>query len=180
MQSSLVYLPLFSALPCAKLITCIIHNTYIYETYVLTFSLSCPPLLCYSSILCNLECPPPQTAGELSPDCFEVLTCGANPPRRDLLLLCTTAVRFAAGDKGGVFVPQAVWAAVDNLLAHDDCRIFFVVLKSNATVSRPFLYTPIVIDYSNQAYANNGQENMQSINPIFMCLREIFLGRKQM
>ena len=80
---------------------------------------------------------------------FEVLTCGANPPQRDLLLLCTTAVRYATGDEGGVFVPQAVWATVDNLLAHDDCRIFFVVLKSNATVPCPFLYTPFVINYSN-------------------------------
>ena len=43
----------------------------------------------------------------------------------------------------------------------------------------PFLYTPIVINYSNQAYANNGQEKY-AINPIFMCLQEIFLGRKQM
>ena len=78
---------------------------------------------------------------------FEVLTCGANPPHGDLLLLHPTAVRFAAGDKGGVFVPQAVCAAVDNLFAHDDCRIFFIVLKSNATVPLPFLYTPIVIEY---------------------------------
>ena len=144
MQSSLVYLPLFSALPCAKLITCIIHNTYIYETYVLTFSLSCPPpLLRYSSILRNLECPPPKLQGNLVLlTVFEVLTCGANSPRRDLLLVCTTAVRFAAGDEGGVFVPQAVWAAVDNLLAHDDCRIFFVVLKSNATVPLSILIYP--------------------------------------
>ena len=73
---------------------------------------------------------------------FEVLTCGANPPRGDLLLLHPTAVRFAAGDEGGVFVPQAVWAAVDNLLAHDDCRIFFVVLKSNATVPLSILIYP--------------------------------------
>ena len=69
MQSSLVYLPLFSALPCAKLITCIIH-TYMKLMY-LPLVLVAPPLLRYSSILCNLECPPPQTAGELSsPDCF--------------------------------------------------------------------------------------------------------------
>ena len=73
---------------------------------------------------------------------FEVLTCGANPPQEDLLLLCTTAVRFAKGDEGGVFVPQAVWAAVDNLLAHDDCRIFFVVLKSNTTVPLSILIYP--------------------------------------
>ena len=46
---------------------------------------------------------------------FEVLTCGANTPHRDLLLLHPTAFRFATGDEGGVFVPQAVWAAVDNL-----------------------------------------------------------------
>ena len=63
-------------------------------------------------------------------------------PVRDLLLLCTTAVRFATGDEGGVFVPQAVWATVDNLLAHDDCRIFFVVLKSNATVPLSILIYP--------------------------------------
>ena len=114
------------------------HNTYIYETYVLTFHcrnalvlVSTPPLLRYSSILCNLECPPPpKLQGNLVLlTVFEVLTCGANPPKRDLLLLCTTAVRFATGDKGGVFVPQAVWAAVDNLLAHDDCRIFFCSIE---------------------------------------------------
>ena len=40
------------------------------------------------------------------------------------------------------FVPQAVWAAVDNLLAHDDCRILFVVLKSNATVPLSILIYP--------------------------------------
>ena len=127
------------------------HNTYIYETCVLTFHcrnalVLVPPLfLRYSSILCNLECPPPppKLSGNLVLlTGFEVLTCGANPPRRDLLLLCTTAVRFAAGDEGGVFVPQAVWAAVDNLLAHDDCRIFFVVLKSNATVPLSILIYP--------------------------------------
>ena len=126
------------------------HNTYIYETYVLTFHcrnalvLVSPPLLCYSSILCNLECPPPpKLQGNLVLlTVFEVLTCGANPPRRDLLLLCTTAVRFAAGDEGGVFVPQAVWAAVDNLLAHDDCRIFFIVLKNNITVPLSILIYP--------------------------------------
>ena len=48
----------------------------------------------------------------------------------------------ATGDEGGVFVPQAVWAAVDNLLAHDDCRIFFIVLKSNATVPLSILIYP--------------------------------------
>ena len=101
-----------------------------------------PPLLHYSSILCNLECPPPKLQGNLVLTVFEVLTCGANPPQRDLLLLCTTAVRFATGDEGGVFVPQAVWAAVDNLLAHDDCRIFFIVLKSNATVPLSILIYP--------------------------------------
>ena len=102
-----------------------------------------PPLLRYSSILCNLECLPPKLQGNLVLlTVFEVLTCGANPPRRDLLLLCTTAVRFATGDEGGVFVPQAVWAAVDNLLAHDDCRIFFVVLKSNTTVPLSILIYP--------------------------------------
>ena len=127
------------------------HNTYIYETYVLTFRcrnalvlVSPPLLLCYSSILCNLGCPPPQNCqGNLVLlTVFEVLTCGANPPRRDFLLLCTTAFRFAAGDEGGVFVPQAVWAAVDNLLAHDDYRNFFVVLKSNATVPLSILIYP--------------------------------------
>ena len=87
--------------------------------------------------------PPPKLQGNLVLlTIFEVLTCGANPPRRDLLLLCTTAVRFAAGDEGGVFVPQAVWAAVDNLLPHDDCRIFFIVLKSNATVPLSILIYP--------------------------------------
>ena len=87
--------------------------------------------------------PPPKLQGNLVLlTVFEVLTCGANSPRRDLLLVCTTAVRFAAGDEGGVFVPQAVWAAVDNLLAHDDCRIFFVVLKSNATVPLSILIYP--------------------------------------
>ena len=87
--------------------------------------------------------PPPKLQGNLVLlTVFEVLTCGANPPQRVLLLLCTTAVRFAAGDKGGVFVPQAVWAAVDNLLAHDDCRIFFIVLKSNATVPLSILIYP--------------------------------------
>ena len=88
--------------------------------------------------------PPPQNSqGNLVLlTVFEVLTCGANPPHGDLLLLHPTAVRFAAGDEGGVFVPQAVWAAVDNLLAHDDCRIFFVVLKSNATVPLSILIYP--------------------------------------
>ena len=88
--------------------------------------------------------PPPQNSqGNLVLlTVFEVLTCGANTPRRDLLLLHPTAVRFVTGDKGGVFVPQAVWAAVDNLLAHDDCRIFFVVLKSNTTVPLSILIYP--------------------------------------
>ena len=102
-----------------------------------------PPVLRYSSILRNLECPPPKLQGNLVLlTVFEVLTCGANSPCRDLLLVCTTAVRFAAGDEGGGFVPQAVWAAVDNLLAHDDCRIFFIVLKSNATVPLSILIYP--------------------------------------
>ena len=86
--------------------------SHIYETYVLTFHcrnalvLVFPPLLRYSSIFCNLECPPPNSQGNLVLlTMFEVLTCGANPPLGDLLLLCTTAVRFATGDEGGVFVP---------------------------------------------------------------------------
>ena len=82
-----------------------------------------------------------------------------------MLLLCTTTVRFAAGDKGGVFVPQAVWAAVDNLLAHDDCRIFFVVLNSNATVPLSILIYP---------YTNNGQEKYAKYQPdIYVSTRDI-------
>ena len=62
MQSNLVYLPLLSALPCAKLITCILH-TYMKLMYLpfvaeMLHSLFSHPLLHYSSILCNLECPP--------------------------------------------------------------------------------------------------------------------------
>ena len=106
--------------------------------------------------------PPPKLSGNLVLlTGFEVLTCGANPPRRDLLLLCTTAVRFAAGDEGGVFVPQAVWAAVDNLLAHDDCRILFVVLKSNATVPLSILIYPYCYRILGLCQCYNGQPKYQ-------------------
>ena len=38
----------------------------------------------------------------------------------------------------------------------------------------PFLYTPIVIDYSNQAYANNGQEKYAKYQPdIYVSTRDI-------
>ena len=67
-----------------------------------------------------------------------------------------------------------MWAAVDNLLAHDDCRIFFIVLKSNTTVPLSILIYPIVIDYSNQAYANNGQEKYAKYQPdIYVSTRDI-------
>ena len=38
----------------------------------------------------------------------------------------------------------------------------------------PFLYTPIVIDYSNQAYANNGQEKYAKYQlDIYVSTRDI-------